>query len=103
VRQYASKVLERLTVEDFVPHQGDRYRVVPPNKPPFEVELIEVSAGEAHGPTRQQFSLVFRGGPPSPLPQQILRVEHDRLGALDIFLVPLGPDEHGQRYEAVFT
>jgi hypothetical protein len=46
---------------------------------------------------------VFRGGPSPPLPQRIYRVEHEALGALDILLVPLGPDELGQRYEAIFT
>jgi hypothetical protein len=48
---------------------------------------------------RAPFSLVFRGGPTPPLPQRIHRVEHAELGALEIFLVPVGPD----RYEAVFT
>jgi hypothetical protein len=97
------RMLDRLTADDFAPLLGDRFRVAPAEDDAFEVELIDVSAADAPGPSRQQFSLVFRGGPTPPLPQQILRVEHDRLGALDIFLVPLGPDEHGQRYEAVFT
>jgi hypothetical protein len=67
------------------------------------VELIEVSEGAGAGLSRSPFSLVFRGGPSPPLPQRIYRVEHEALGALDIFLVPIGPDEVGQRYEAVFT
>jgi len=33
------------------------------------------------------------------LPQRIYRVEHERLGAIDLFLVPIASD----RYEAVFT
>jgi len=48
---------------------------------------------------RAPFSLVFQGGPTPPVPQRIHRVEHRALGALEVFLVPIGPD----RYEAVFT
>jgi hypothetical protein len=29
-------------------------------------------------------------------------MEHEEIGALDIFLVPIGPDEEGPRYEAIF-
>lgn len=37
------------------------------------------------------------------VPQGIHRVEHEQLGSLEIFLVPLGPDQQGMRYEAIFT
>jgi hypothetical protein len=30
-------------------------------------------------------------------------VRHAQLGAMEIFLVPIGPDEGGMRYEAIFT
>jgi hypothetical protein len=95
--------LDRLTASTFAPFRNDRFRIAPGDGPDFEVELIQVAEGTARGPARQQFSLLFRGGPESPLPQRIYRLEHDELGPLDVFLVPLGPDEVGQRYEAVFT
>jgi hypothetical protein len=38
-----------------------------------------------------------------PLPQRIYRIEHATLGAFDLFLVPIGPDAQGLRYQAVFT
>jgi hypothetical protein len=96
-------MLERLTGADFLPRRGQRFRIAPATEPGFDVELVEVSETETPGPARKQFSLVFRGGPDPPLPQRIYRVEHDELGTLEIFLVPIGPDEVGQRYEAVFT
>jgi hypothetical protein len=52
---------------------------------------------------REQFSLVFREPSGVVLPQMIYRVEHDELGAFELFLVPIGPDAEGMRYEAVFT
>jgi hypothetical protein len=95
--------LQQLNAADFERFHRERFRVRPEDAPSFELELIEVSEGARGGGTRAQFSLVFRGGPSPPLPQRIYRLEHDRLGALDLFLVPLGPDGTGQRYEAVFT
>jgi hypothetical protein len=94
--------LEALTAETFAPLRDERFRIVPGDAPAFDVELVDVAEGAA-GATRTQFSLVFRGGPDPPLVQRIYRIEHGDLGPLDIFLVPLGPDSVGQRYEAVFT
>jgi hypothetical protein len=37
------------------------------------------------------------------LPQAIYQLEHDRMGTMDIFLVPIGPDGQGMGYEAVFN
>ena len=94
--------LEAFTAGDFAQLLHERFRLYPAGAAPFEVELIEVSETD-QGSARRQFSLVFRGGPAPPLPQRIHAVEHDRLARLEIFLVPLGPDAEGQRYEAVFT
>jgi hypothetical protein len=95
--------LASLTAATFTPLLNGHFRISPDDAPSFEVELIQVAEAGHQGPRRTQFSLLFRGGPEQPLPQRIYRVEHDDLGALDLFLVPLGPDDVGQRYEAVFT
>jgi hypothetical protein len=94
--------LDALTAETFAPLRGERFRIAPGDSPDFEVELVQVSEG-TQGSSRAQFSLVFRGGPDPPVAQRIYRVEHEGVGPLEIFLVPLGPDGLGQRYEAVFT
>ena len=65
----------------------------------FEAELVEVTEIPREPGGRPPFSLVFRGSPDPPLPQRIYRVEHGRLGAIEIFLVPIAVD----RYEAVFS
>jgi hypothetical protein len=88
--------LEALTAADFAPLLHERFGISA-NDRAFDVELIAVS--EAGDPARRQFSLVFQGGPTPPLPQRIYHVEHARLGAIEIFLVPIAAD----RYEAVFT
>jgi hypothetical protein len=99
-RRAAMPDLGSLTAADFARHTGGRFRIHA--DPPFDAELTQVSEADG-GAARRQFSLMFRGGPSPPLPQRIYRVEHAELGRLDIFLVPVGPDAEGQRYEAVFT
>jgi hypothetical protein len=91
--------LATLTVADFEPLRGVRFRIAANDASPFEVELVEVTEIPRERGGRAPFSLVFQGGPNPPLPQGIHRVEHDALGALEIFLVPIAAD----RYEAVFT
>jgi hypothetical protein len=98
-------MLDRLTHEDFAGLVGDRFRLVAGPEAALEVELIEATAlrAAAEAPRRQPFSLVFRAPASVVLPQRIYRVEHARFGALDLFLVPIGPDAQGMRYEAVFN
>jgi hypothetical protein len=93
------RALETLSAADFAPLRGDRFRIAPDDVPAFEAELIEVTEIAREPGGRTPFSLVFQGGPSPPLPQRIYRVEHERLGPIEIFLVPIATD----RYEAVFT
>jgi len=92
-------MLDTVTIDDFRPLQGDRFRIAPDGAEPLEVELVEVTEIPREPGGRAPFSLVFRGGPSPPLPQRIYRVEHEKLGELDIFLVPIAVDQ----YQAVFT
>jgi hypothetical protein len=99
-------MLEDLTRESFAPHAGSEFRLAVEGRAPVTLTLIEATAlGPARGgaSARAPFSLVFRGPRAPALPQRIHRLEHDALGALEIFIVPIGPDEHGLRYEAIFT
>jgi hypothetical protein len=93
------RMLEKLTVDDFLPLQGERFRISPDEAEPFEVELVEVTEIPREPGGRAPFSLVFQGGPNPPLEQRIYGMEHDKLGELDLFLVPIAVD----RYQAIFT
>ena len=53
--------------------------------------------------TRPPFSLLFRATRETVLPQRTYELRHPELGTFKIFLVPIGPDESGPRYEAVFN
>jgi hypothetical protein len=91
--------LETLTAADFAPLRGDRFRIAPDDATPFDAELIEITEIPREPGGRTPFSIVFRGGPDPPLPQRIYRVQHEGLGLMEIFLVPIASD----RYEAVFA
>jgi hypothetical protein len=100
-------VLEALTHESFQPHVGTDFAVRPGPDAALRLTLIEAAAtgpapaGDAA--RRRPFSLLFRGPRAPVLPQRIYRLEHAALDPLEIFIVPIGPDAEGMRYQAVFT
>ena len=52
---------------------------------------------------RTPFTLLFEGPPEPVLPQRIYRLSHERMPALEIFLVPVAADARHVAYEAVFA
>ncbi len=72
----------------------------------LELQLVQVDPVESVGAPpdlRRPFSLIFRGPLEPVLPQRLYPIDNERMGALDIFLVPIGRDAQGMRYEAVFS
>lgn len=94
--------LASLTKADFEPHVGTEFRV--DGVPGRPLQLVEIVSHDQEAPNgRAAFSLFFRGPPGDHLPQRIYPLQHPSLGALEIFIVPLGPDETGHLYEAAFS
>lgn len=96
--------LDEIQRETFAPHVKQTFKVSVEDVA-FDAELIDVSPlGETIGPKgRRAFSLVFRGPLDAFIEQRICKVEHGELGTMELFLVPIGPDDEGMKYEAVFT
>ena len=99
-------MLDNFTIETFSEHLGSAFRIHPDDTGQVDVELISAtglggSAGEEM--SRQPFSIIFHGPADVLLPQRIYKMEHDQIGSFELFLVPIGPDEKGLRYEAIFT
>jgi hypothetical protein len=99
-------MLETFTMETFQPRLGELFYIVA-EQARLPTKLTEVSPwgpGAAAGRDRTPFSLVFHTVADAPmLPQMIYRVESDGMEPMELFLAPIGPDERGMRYEAVFT
>jgi hypothetical protein len=71
------------------------------------VEVTEKGLSDHQQPSaashQERFSLVFRGPHDRLLQQGMYRLRHSQLGALELFLVPVGQDHEGLYYEAVFN
>src|SRR5262249_44398423 len=83
-------VLDKLTKESFEPAAGSVFALSLGDGSTLPLELTEVRGNGLHGRTRrEQFSLRFRGPASPALVQHIYRLEHESLGTLEIFLVPI--------------
>ena len=97
-------MLQDLTPASFEAHLGTPFRIHYGGESLLEAVLYEVKRHEQHpGPRTEPFSVHFRSALRPSLPQSIYRMEHDAMGTMEIFLVPIGPDAQGMRYEAVFN
>src|SRR5215470_19230962 len=91
---------EAFTMEMFAPQAGSKFTMDCGNTGAVELTLDSVS--DLGSSARHiQFSMVFSGPQNAPLKQGIYRLEHSELGALDLFLVPIGSDKNGVQYEAI--
>src|SRR4051812_46506288 len=95
--------LASLTLADFSALVGTEFTLQGRIALPMEL-LTATGAGEPNPGFRQPFSLIFRV-PNRDLPsfQGPEMVDHPKLGRLEIFFVPLGPDQAGMRLEAIFN
>lgn len=97
--------MEPLTLASFKPFLHTVFTIQLDNGEPYALELVEVQdLGDAPGPEfRKPFSLTLRNPVKNAyLAQGTYRLEHDQMGSLELFMVPLGPDAAGMRYEVVF-
>ena len=103
-----SEKLKTLTsAAQFSESVGTRFQVSWGTEASVELELISATAfGQAarKGAAREPFSLIFRADSRQTyLAQGIYQLEDERHDSLHVFLVPIGPDEIGMRFEAVFN
>ena len=98
--------LDKLHDTDFLPYINQTFRVRLDGVEPIALELVKVTESDPRSrpEARRPFSLHFLG-PVSPqyLVQHTYRLEHEQMGAFDLFIVPLGPETGRMRYEVIFT
>ena len=95
-------MLDQLKCEDFEPHLNSPFDMTA-GEATTALELIAVKRLPQHATTRQAFSLLFRGAGTTVWPQGIYHLSRTGLDQIDIFLVPVGRDESGVQYEAIFS
>lgn len=97
-----------VTREDFLGQVGTEFSIEPgPDAESVTLELTSVKplTRSGVGSREDPFSAEFLGPAQPVLVQSIYPMTHERLGTLELFIVPLGPDPEtgGMRYEAVFN
>ena len=97
---------EMQTEAEFTKHLNTKFRLVVDVPQTIELTLVSVTPrmiepNEQAG--MERFSAMFMGPLEIFIPQQTYRLSHPEMGEFDIFLVPLGQDGEGFRYEAVYN
>jgi hypothetical protein len=101
--------LEQLEFEHLARLVKTRFRVWAGVNDAVELELYEAtpprttSAVGKAAAVYQSFSLLFVGPADRLLPQASYTFECESVGKFDLFIVPVGRDQGGVRYEAVFN
>jgi hypothetical protein len=103
-------MIERLTSSDVTPCLHQSFTLQPRGEA-FAAELVAVNElrmlrggrrGGGEAPPPHAFSMVFAAPAGTAHPQQTFTVSNETLGALPLFLVPIGPLDDGRMgYEAV--
>ena len=97
--------MSMLTRTAFAPYQNTTFHLSQETEdtPPLDLELVEVTDKTPEGFAGEQFSLIFKGPPDMPLYQQTYALEHEEMGEVALFLVPVGQQDDGMLYEAFFN
>ena len=94
------------TEAEFTKHVNTKFQVQVEAPQPIELTLVSVTPrriGPHEEPGMERFSAMFMGPLEILLPQQTFRVSHPEMGEFDIFLVALGQEKEGFKYEAVYN
>jgi hypothetical protein len=103
-------MLESFRHETFAERLGETFRLHVDDEHVFDFVLATVKTLSdkpwdypGRKSDRSPFSITFVGPTEYIFPQRIYRMENDAIGAFELFIVPIGRDEQGVQYEAVFT
>src|SRR4051794_12082172 len=103
-------MLDKLTLESFTHRVAETFRLDLDGQASLDLVLQSATEIPLTGrrpkrdeAPRQPFTLLFLGPPNVVLPQRIYRLDHDELGAIEIFIVPVARTAEGVTYEAVFN
>jgi hypothetical protein len=88
--------------DEFSNQLNTKFRVYFDAEQPTEVELTEVS-DVREKPGYTAFSIIFLVPTEIGVRQGLFKTEHDSLGAMELFYVPVGQSEKGLNFESVFN
>lgn len=94
---------DQLTFANFSGLLNSRFQVCIDHANTVKIKLTEATRGDTSNPQVENFSLIFEGPVQPVLAQRIYSFEHDEFGRFDLFIVPMGQNQHGTQYQAVFN
>jgi hypothetical protein len=94
-------IVQRPGQADFAAQVGSSFELVDGSEH-FSMKLASCE-GQVGDERFEQFSLLFTALPGAPLRQGTYAVEHEALGSLLLFLVPVADSAEGVSYQAVFS
>jgi hypothetical protein len=101
--------LEQLSFESFAGLVKTKFCVWVDDQDSLDLELCEItprrvsSTGGSRSLTYESFALEFIGPADRLLPQRIYWFESAPIGRFELFIVPVGCDQNGARYQAAFN
>ncbi|HYH21253.1 MAG TPA: hypothetical protein VD995_21815 [Azospirillum sp.] len=99
-------MLKPLTIDDFADKIGQPFKIKFEDDVEIDLALTKVELGKHKlpGAARDPFSVIFSGPENLRLSQGTFPLEHETLGSLPIFIVPVGQNADGTiSYQAVFS
>lgn len=95
-------MIETLKKASFDPHLNEKFEINTESVGKVEVELVEITEEEYEN--LETFSVIFKGPKKEAFEQGVHGVKHPKMGAFDLFLVPVfSKKKDGVYYEAVFN
>jgi len=98
--------LETLTADDFKAQVGEPFRMRLSEDQWLDLVLLEVHTHTYAPPAAQKrrgFSVLFESNRPGAAPQGTYVLANEKMGTMDVFIVPVGPRKGGMSYEVVFN
>ena len=93
-----------LTIDVFSDKVGQIWTLDEPEAPPIELTLTEVLPLKNYAKLkREPFSLLFTTTGNFVLPQRIYAMKHATLGAMSLFLAPVGREGDVTTYQSIFN
>jgi hypothetical protein len=97
------EIIEKLpTKGEFASALNSRFCARVADSSDFDLSLVQFNDVVSNS-VQEIFTLLFRGPLDAPPMQNIYQLEHDTLGSMELFMVPVKRDEAGLYYEAVFN
>lgn len=95
-------MLDDFTIDSLKEQVGTDFEVLSDGKTLLVLSFEEINV-QINTREHQNFSLIFRGPLQPFLMQGMQLLNHPKFGTSEIFLVPIGKDQIGYFYEAVFN